>query len=288
MAKTLADVVAEKPFPDFASWWPVGNDFIRFMANAIYPEWRALSGNDGAHDAVVRYLDDYLQTVYSRAARPGLLAGFISGESGLPVQSGEFDALSYAFTRAAFQLIAAHCEASGQSVENERRLFTQHVGRRFFSQLEQHLGLELPPTMATEEQFQALQTAIAQVGHFLSKEGYLRDHFAFTFDVHAEFNGRRIEQNGGDLLAQLACRDQAYALYEMGFPIILPSAVYLHQTIGEAQHYSSRTIEELFARVGLEARETDDFDPSGFPSDLVIELWEIRSSMEGSQMTGPN
>ena len=62
----------------------------------------------------------------------------------------------------------------------------------------------------------------------------------------------------------------------MGYPIILPSAVYLYNTIGEAQHHSSRTIEELFARVGLTARETDDFDPTGFPSDRVVELWEIR------------
>ena len=68
----------------------------------------------------------------------------------------------------------------------------------------------------------------------------------------------------------------AYALYEMGYPVILPSAVYLYHTMGEAQHHSSRTIEELFALTGYEARETDDFDPIGHPSDRVIELWEIR------------
>ena len=62
----------------------------------------------------------------------------------------------------------------------------------------------------------------------------------------------------------------------MGYPIILPSAVYLYHTMGEAQHHSSRTIEELFDRIGYEARETDDFDPIGYPSDMVIELWEIR------------
>ena len=62
----------------------------------------------------------------------------------------------------------------------------------------------------------------------------------------------------------------------MGYPIILPSAVYLYQTIGEAQHHSSRTIEELFARCGCTASETDDFDPTGYPSELVVELWEIK------------
>ena len=61
----------------------------------------------------------------------------------------------------------------------------------------------------------------------------------------------------------------------MGYPVILPSAVYLYQTLGEAQHHSSRTIEELFARIGYVASETPDFDPTGYPSYRVVELWEI-------------
>ena len=62
----------------------------------------------------------------------------------------------------------------------------------------------------------------------------------------------------------------------MGYPVILPSAVYLFHTVGEAQHHSSRTIEELFELIGYQARETDDFDPTGHPAELVVELWEIR------------
>ena len=61
-------------------------------------------------------------------------------------------------------------------------------------------------------------------------------------------------------------------LYEMGYPAILPSAVYLFRLLGEVQHHSSRTIEELFPRMGCEARETDDFDPTCFPAELVVEL----------------
>jgi hypothetical protein len=60
--------------------------------------------------------------------------------------------------------------------------------------------------------------------------------------------------------------------------VILPSAVHLFQTVGEAQHHSSRTLGELFERAGREAGETHDFDPSGFPSDRVVELWEIRKA----------
>ena len=276
MPKTLAAIVAEKPFHDFADWWPVGPNFTRFMANAIYPEWQALPGNDGQHDAVVRYLALYLKTVYAREARPGLLVDFIAGETSQAIQSGEFDALSYAFYRAAFEIIAANTAAYEHPVARERRLFTMRVGSRFFSQVEQHLQLAIPGQLTNDVEMGNLQSAIASVGQFLSTEGYLRDHFAFTFDVDIEHAGQKIQQGTEEVLSNLGDHKVAYALYEMGYPIILPSAVYLYHTIGEAQHHSSRTIEELFARVGLEARETDDFDPTGFPSDMVVELWEIK------------
>ena len=90
----------------------------------------------------------------------------------------------------------------------------------------------------------------------------------------ASRGGHPITQRKADFLPALS-GGVAYALYDMGYPIILPSAVYLYQTIGEAQHHSSRTIEELFARCGCTASETDDFDPTDFPSELVVELWEI-------------
>ena len=132
--------------------------------------------------------------------------------------------------------------------------------------------------MYTYDDLEQLHNAIQLVGAFLEAQGYLRDHFRFTFDVHLPHQGTPIDQNESQFLENLYHREGGYALYEMGYPVILPSAVYLYNTIGEAQHHSSRTIEELFARVGYEARETDDFDPTGFPPDLVVELWEIRPS----------
>ena len=120
-----------------------------------------------------------------------------------------------------------------------------------------------------------LQQAIAQVGNFLKTQGYLRDHFAFRFDVHTQQLGQPIKQGAADVIRQLQSKRTVYALYEMGYPAILPSAVYLYHTMGEAQHHSSRTIEELFGRMGYRASETADFDPTGYPSDLVVELWEI-------------
>ena len=87
--------------------------------------------------------------------------------------------------------------------------------------------------------------------------------------------GKKLVQPQSRFLESLERDGEAYALYEMGYPAILPSAVYLFHTLGEAQHHSSRTIEELFDRVGLSARESADFDPTGYPSDMVVEFWEI-------------
>ena len=84
-----------------------------------------------------------------------------------------------------------------------------------------------------------------------------------------------IRQTKEEFIHNLQNEGGGYALYTMGFPAILPSAVYLYHTHGEAQHHSSRTIEELFDHIGYQARETNDFDPTGFPSDQVVELWEI-------------
>lgn len=266
---TLAEAVRRQPYPDYQRWWPVGRRFVEFMAGAILPEWRAVRGE---LSAVVSFVEEYTRLVYSRESRAGLVEDFVDGPGPDAFFSGEFDALSYAFYRDAFERLAGDA-GSGASAQT-RRGFTRRVGQRFFEQLSGHLGLDLPRQLADADDFARLQQAIAQTGDFLLAEGYLRDHFAFRFDVTAARGGQAIRQTADDFLAAVQ-GGVAYALYEMGYPIILPSAVYLYQTVGEAQHHSSRTIEELFARCGCRAGETDDFDPTGFPSELVVELWEI-------------
>jgi hypothetical protein len=62
----------------------------------------------------------------------------------------------------------------------------------------------------------------------------------------------------------------------MDMPAILPSAVYLFKLTGEAQHHSSRIFQELFSQMGLEASESDDFDPVEHDSKNVVEYWEIK------------
>ena len=124
-----------------------------------------------------------------------------------------------------------------------------------------------------------MQTCIKSIGGFLKAEGYLRDNFNFSFSVEAIYSGQKITQTENDFLDDLHINGIAFALYEMGYPAILPSAVYLYHTMGEAQHHSSRTIEELFVSVGYDARESDDFDPISHSSDNVVEFWTIRKRL---------
>ena len=311
-AKPLELVVQERPFPEYAAWWPVGSEFTAFMSDAIVTEWRALERNNGALEDVQEYIETYIDTVYHRPARSGLLESFIhhGGDGALQsadslpsaqsedsppsaqsadslpsapsapsmpsMPSGEFDALSYAFYRSAFERIERHIDLYDHGLERERRLFTVRVGKRFFERLRDHLALDLPGDLADPDQMRRLTEGIGRVGRFLHDQGYLRGRFAFRFDVDAEHGGARILQRADEVIRRLQQDQPAYALYEMGYPVILPSAVYLYHTIGEAQHHSSRTIENLFGEVGYDARETDDFDPIGYPSDRVVELWEIR------------
>lgn len=273
--KNLEEVVAQRPYPEYMNWWPLGAEFTHFMAEAIVTQWRALAGNEGTLDVATEYARHYLDVVYVRTMRRDLVEHFGAGGKEGIVQSGEFDALSYAFFHAAFDLIAAHPTAVENGTAVERRLFTKRVGRDFYSRVHTLLQLDLPAQLQTTDDVTQLQREIDAVGGFLVQQGYLRDHFAFRFDVDVTHSGQQIRQSHADLLSRLANNGVAYALYEMGYPVILPSAVYLYHTVGEAQHHSSRTIEELFARVGCDARETADFDPLGFPSDMVVELWEI-------------
>lgn len=275
-AKTLSQVVLANPFPDFADWWAMGPEFIGFMSSAIHAEWAALPGSGSSLEDVETNTTEYLSTVYGHSSRSGLVRSFVERPFEFPIQSGEFDALSYAFFKSAYDILTANIDTYAHSLVRERRLFTKRVGKHFYQQVHQHLGLDLPTSLETMADFHRLQNCLSQLGVFLQKQGYLRDHFAFNFAVETRHAGQVISQSEADFIPNLNTKGIGYALYEMGYPAILPSAVYLYQLVGEAQHHSSRTMEELFERIGYVAYETEDFDPTGHPSDLVVELWEIR------------
>ena len=253
----------------------MGPDFLDWMSQAILAEWRMLQDRPEELAPVQALVDEYVALVYGRDARPNLAANFASRAGLERIRSGEFDALSYAFYRSAYQRLAAHIPEP-ERLAQARRGFAVAVGQRFYRLLEEQLALDLPEGLATDADFRRLRAALDRLGAFLVDQGYLRDHFAFRFHVEVTHQGQAIRQREEEFLPRLREQGLAYALYEMGYPAILPSAVYLYHTLGEAQHHSSRTMEELFDRVGCQARETDDFDPTGFPSDRVVELWEIR------------
>lgn len=275
MSTSLTALVAQHPFPDYQTWWPMGPNFINFMARAIVQAWDALPAQTGDIAPVQAHAADYIRTVYQRPADANLAQQFATQPDARSWQSGEFDALSYAFFRHAYEQLAQHTPT--ETLAWRRRDFTRAVGRAFFDQMADHLSLRLPQHLDDPTQFEQLQQALTDVGDFLVAQGYLRDHFAFRFDVEARAGQQMIHQRTEDFLLRLQHGGRAYALYEMGYPAILPSAVYLFHLMSEAQHHSSRTIEELFRRIGYRASETDDFDPTGFPSDLVVELWEIEA-----------
>ncbi len=272
--RSLAEVVAQQPYPDFAEWWPLGNQFLRFMAEAICSEWQAIGQERAELSRVQADVATYIELVYQQVARPTLAVDFLEQRALTTIRSGEFDALSYAFYKSAFEHLAIKNDTKS-TLATARHHFTQQVGRHFYQQLHEHLDLALPTQLQSAAAVTQLQTAIERVGDFLQQQGYLRTHFAFHFDVHLQQDATQIEQQPRSVVAKFQRRETVYALYEMGYPVILPSAVYLYQTIGEAQHHSSRTIEELFGRIGYVASETSDFDPTGYPSELVVELWEI-------------
>jgi hypothetical protein len=274
--KHLNQIVEEQPFHDYAKWWNLGSVFSEFMSESLIYQWFGLHHNNGDFRLVKNDVSEYLKVVYGRKARVSLVEEFVNKTFSYPIQSGEFDALSYSFYRSAFQFIENHLKEYEQSLTRERRRFTKRVGKIFFQQVRHYLNLDLPIGLTDEPSFIRLKASLQNLGTFLKTQGYLRDHFDFKFDLDVEYAGKRIVQTESAFMANLENKGIAYALYEMGYPAILPSAVYLYHTIGEAQHHSSRTIEELFELMGYEARETDDFDPMGYPSNRVVELWEIR------------
>ena len=274
MSPTLATAVSQHPYPEYQEWWPMGESFLALMADATLSQWRPLAPSEDSAASIQEIVDEYISLVYGRQARPGLAARFAAAADRGKVQSGEFDALSYAFFHSAYLKLASRF--SGDELSRARREFAERVGAHFFSHLSEHLALDLPRALKNGADLALVKSAIQCVGKFLLEEGYLRSHFAFRLDVRTSHDRVRIEQGADDFLLALGNSDTAYALYEMGHPVILPSAAYLYQMVGEAQHHSSRTIEELFARVGCDAWETDDFDPTHYPASLVVELWQIR------------
>ena len=273
--KTFAQVVKEHPFPEFSSWWEMGDEFIQFMSEAIVSQWQGLNHSEIDYHQIRQNMVEYLTLVYDKSAKADLFERFINGDISKAFYSGEFDALSYAFFRSAFEISTLKSKKYSTRRMKAIKQFTIDVGKNFYNSVHNHLKLNLPSTIETPQDLSQLEDNINLIGHFLVDQGYLRDTCEFRFFVDVQYAGKQINQTVGNFLNNLQKLNIGYALYSMSFPAILPSAVYLYQMFGEAQHHSSRTIEELFDRVGFKAREIEDFNPTHCPPDQVVELWEI-------------
>jgi hypothetical protein len=276
MRKNLNLITKKQLFPDYAEWWKLGKNLSEFMSESIVSQWSELHHNDGDLKSIENNVSEYMKVVYVKDPRLSLVTDFVDKSFSSPLQSGELDALSYSFYYSAFELIDNCTEKNKHLLTKEKRLFTKSVGKIFFQLVHNHLNLELPLRLEKGPSFFQLKNCLQNLGNFLKTQGYLRDHVDFKFELDIAYAGKRIVQTESAFLGRLENKDVAYALYEMGYPVILPSAVYLYHTFGEAQHHSSRIIEEIFARMGYEAQETDDFDPIAYPSNRVVELWEIK------------
>jgi hypothetical protein len=271
----LRRLVAENPYPYFQNWWSMGERLLEFMSDAIYSAWDiyypneiSFGGNLAAHIA------RYMKIVYGKPLRKDLITDFVTKKKLANIRSGEFDALSYGFFFSAYEMIAF--KFSVEEAKAKRHQFTRHVGTIFYQAMSRELDLVLPEKLESEGDMLLLNIAIDHIGNFLITGGYLREHFAFRFDVTAEHESKHIVQTAASFLSNLREKGTGYALYEMGYPVILPSATYLFQSeFKTAQHHSSRIIEDLFEQVGYEAHETPNFNPTDHDPKLVVEFWEI-------------
>ncbi len=270
----LEELSEENPYPGYQDSWSMGEDLLGIFSRSIVGTWAEWLGEHG-HDAyeeldeVVEDYTTFMSTVYDRDVDRSDAIDFMRAayDDEVDIDSSQFDAISFAFYHNIFDVFPGR-----------KREFAEEVGRRFYSQLEDELGLDLPEERHTEEQLESAKENINVIGEFLGQQGYLgadEEPFEFKFEVEAERDGENVCQGEEEFITNLDENGRAYAQYVMSLPGILPSAVYLFNIEGEAQHHSSRIFQELFDQMDLDAAETDDFDPTGHDSEKVVEFWII-------------
>ena len=179
----------------------MGTEFTRFMSKAIIQSWTGLGGIE----AVQPYLAEFTQLVYGREASPDLATRFAAASLDQQFYSGEFDALSYAFYRSAFEAIHQTHPGDKEAIASEQRAFTRQVGAAFFNQAHDHLVLELPQYLVSPAQFAQLQEQLQILSSFLLNQGYLRDQCDFSFEVQSCHGDFKIQQTSNEFLGKRTC-----------------------------------------------------------------------------------
>mmetsp|Transcript_2072 Transcript_2072/g.5749 ORF Transcript_2072/g.5749 Transcript_2072/m.5749 type:complete len:310 (-) Transcript_2072:82-1011(-) len=162
-----------------------------------------------------------------------------------------FDAYSYA------QFKAAAGRVRGQKA---RRALTERAGVRLLGMMREMAGVS--PT-GDPDDLSSMKENLEKVLHVFQEVGYVLDS-GITWP------------EGASQEAWEATHDLTFQ-YWMRDPVILPSARRLFAEEGFAQHFSSRTIESVFAAYLAEAREDPHFDPRDHPDDHVVEQWTVKA-----------
>jgi len=176
--KQLSRLVEEYPFPDFVEWWELGATFSALMAESVFSQWFALHKNDSEMRLTNEGVVDYLKVVYGRKMRVSLVEDLVRQNFAVPLQSGEFDALSYAFYKSAFLFIGNSHKNDRYSSNRERYAFTKQVGEILFRNIAHYLDLHVPTNGINESSFSQLDACLRKIGIFLEKlricTGWLR------------------------------------------------------------------------------------------------------------------
>ncbi len=297
----LGEVVEENPYPEFTGTeayrrmsdqpslgqlpWPMGGEFIGLISDSIVGLWRDYLGELGFNSDLEEVKDvfqTYMGTVYDVDVDRSIVEDFVVHGIGeeTRITSSEFDALSFAFYFHVYEKIEE--ELSESEAEVRKYQFAVDVGERVFSNLESHLDFSLPDSYEDVEDLdEYIMEPLNTIGRFLHNQGYLGTGFDFSLDFEETDpeTGDSYSQDAGDFLEDVESGDEqnpaAHGNYVMGMPSILPSAVYLFNIKDEAQHHSSRIIQEVFNQMGIMGKELDNFDPEGYDSEEVVEIWEF-------------
>ena len=149
--------------PIFPTGGPWARDFLAFMAQAIGTEWRAVTGTKRGDLAAVQ---TDLPSILSWSIivwRDQRLLPILSRASTCTIRSGEFDALSYAFYKSAFETFSATI-ADTTAMADAAMALHSVLASLFINQLHEHLALRLPNQLQTEADFTHLQKAIDRAG----------------------------------------------------------------------------------------------------------------------------
>ena len=192
---------------------------------------------------------------YDKARRDLGLPDQRRGDDGFPANedlrdSRVFDAYSYAQFKVAERRLTA---------SRERRAITERAGVRLLSMMRELARVD-PSGDASD--LDAMRESLSKILRVFVDVGYvLGSGTSWPENAKEEY-----EKNGAVTFQ-----------YWMKDPVILPSARKLFAEEGFAQHFSSRTIENLFAGYMTRAREDEDFDPRDWPDDRVVEQWSLTS-----------